>query len=72
MKSEKYNIFVNIAKKKQTHRQREQTSDDQWGEGKGEVIKRYKSRCIKQMSNKDILYNTENYIHCLVITLTEV
>ena len=63
MESEKYNKIVNIAKKKQTHRQIEKTSDDQWGEGKGEGIKRYKSRCIKQMSNKDILYSTENYIH---------
>ena len=32
----KYNKLVNITKKKQTHRYREQTSGYQWGEGKGE------------------------------------
>ena len=29
----KYNQLVNITKKKQTHRYREETSDYQWGEG---------------------------------------
>ena len=52
MESKKSNLIVNTAKKKQTHKQREQTSDDQWGEGKEEGIKRYKSQCIKQMSNR--------------------
>ena len=34
--SKKYNKLVNITKKKQTHRYREQASGYQWGEGKGE------------------------------------
>ena len=33
MESEKYNRLVNITKKKQTHRYREQISGYQWGEG---------------------------------------
>ena len=32
----KYDKLVNITKKKPTHRHREQTSDYQWGEGRGE------------------------------------
>ena len=32
----KYNKLVNITKKQQTHRYREQTSGYQWGEGRGE------------------------------------
>ena len=36
VESEKYNKLVNITKKKQTHRYREQTSGYQWGEGRGE------------------------------------
>ena len=36
MESKKYNKLVNITKKKQTHRHREQTSGYQWGEGRGE------------------------------------
>ena len=32
VESKKYNKLVNIAKKKQTHRYREQTSGYQWGE----------------------------------------
>ena len=35
MESKTYNKLVNITKKKQTHRYREQTSGDQWGEGRG-------------------------------------
>ena len=34
----------------------------------GYGIKRYKLLCIKQMSNKDILYSIGNYSHCLIIT----
>ena len=34
-KSKKYNKLVNITRKKQTHRYREQTSGYQWGEGRG-------------------------------------
>ena len=36
MESKKYNKLVNITKKKQTHRYREQTGGYQWGEGRGE------------------------------------
>ena len=36
MESKKYNKLVNITKKKQTHRYREQTSGYRWGEGRGE------------------------------------
>ena len=35
MESKKYNKLVNITKKKQTHRYREQTSGHQWGEERG-------------------------------------
>ena len=38
----KYNKLVNITKKKQTHRYREQTSGYQWEEGRGEG--QYRSR----------------------------
>ena len=39
MESEKYNKLVNIRRKKQIHRYREQTSSFQWGEeeGKGNI-----------------------------------
>ena len=36
MESKKYNKLVNITKKKQTHRYREQTSGYEWGEGRRE------------------------------------
>ena len=36
LSQKKYNKLVNITKKKQTHRYREQTSGYQWGEGRGE------------------------------------
>ena len=36
VESKKYNKLVNITKKKQTHRYREQTSGYQWGERSGE------------------------------------
>ena len=35
MKSKTYNKLVNVTKKQQTHRYREQTSGYQWGEGIG-------------------------------------
>ena len=35
MESKKYNKSVDIPKKKQTHRYREQIDGYQWGEGKG-------------------------------------
>ena len=38
VESNKYNKLVNITKKKQTHRYREQTSGYQWGEaGRGNI-----------------------------------
>ena len=46
------NKLVNIAKVKETHRYREQTSGYQWGKGreegqdKGRELKRYKLLCI--------------------------
>ena len=36
VESKKYNKVVNIAKQKQTHSYREQTSGYQWGEGRTE------------------------------------
>ena len=36
VESKKYNKLVNIRKKKQTHKYRDQASGYQWGEGKGE------------------------------------
>ena len=39
-----------------------------WRDKLGVWFKRYKLLCIKQISNKDILYSTENYMHCIVIT----
>ena len=35
IESKKYNKLVNITKKKQIHRYREQTSGYQWGQGRG-------------------------------------
>ena len=52
-----------VAKQKQTHRYRKQTSGYQWGEARqGYGIKRYKLLCIKQISNKDILYSNKELI----------
>ena len=39
IESKKYNKLMNIAKKKQTHRHREQTSGYQWGQHGGRGIK---------------------------------
>ena len=36
MESKKYNKLVNITKKRQTHRYREQTSGYPWVDGRGE------------------------------------
>ena len=36
MEFKKYSKLVNIIKKKQTHRHREQTNGYQWGGGRGE------------------------------------
>ena len=45
MESKKYNKLVNMTKKKQTHRYREQTSGYQWGEERGEG--QYRGRGVK-------------------------
>ena len=42
------------------------------GAKQGYGIKRYKLLCIKQISNKDILYSTGNYSHYLIITFNGV
>ena len=39
VESKKYNKLVNIIKRKQTHKYREQTSGYQWGERRGGAIK---------------------------------
>ena len=60
---------MNITKKKQTHRYREQLSSYQWGEGKGGEgnivvgIKRYK--LMYKISYKDILYKPGNTVNTL-------
>ena len=52
-----------------TDRHREQTCGSQEvGVGEELGISRYKLLYIKYKSNKDILYNTGNYILCLTIT----
>ena len=48
MDSKKYNKLVNITKKKQTHRYREQTSSYQWGEGRRE--RKYRVRGLRGTS----------------------
>ena len=40
VESKKYNKLVNIIKRKQTHKYREQTSGYQWGERRGRSNKR--------------------------------
>ena len=59
-------------KQKQTHRHRKQTYGYQRGRGEGVTqeygINRYKQLYLKQISNKDLLYSTGNYIQYLVIT----
>ena len=69
VESKKYKKPVNITKKKQTHRYREEISGYQWGEGKDEG--RYRSKLLKvqtvlyKISYKDILYNTGNIANIL-------
>ena len=46
VESKKYNKLVNITKKKQTHRHREQTSSYQWGERRREG--RYRDRELRR------------------------
>ena len=60
MESEIYHKLVNITKKKQTHRYREQTRGYQWGAdnigvGEGEV-----QTVGGKIGSKDVLYNTGN------------
>ena len=64
------NLFT---KQKQTHRHRKQTYCYQRGKGGGGInqefgINRYTLLYIKQINNKDVLYNTGNYIQYLVIS----
>ena len=59
-----------ITKQEQTHRYREQTTGYQWGEGRGRGrygwgMKRYKLLCIKDISYKDVSYNTGNIVNIL-------
>ena len=49
MEPKKYNRLVNLTQKKQTHRQREQISGYQWGEGEEE--EKYKGRGLKGMND---------------------
>ena len=62
---------MNMTKKKLTHIYNEQTSGYQWGEGSKEGQDWGMGLCIKQKSNKDLLYDTGNYSHYLVITSVE-
>ena len=59
-------------KQKQTHRRRKQTYGYEKGKEGEKInqeygINRYKLLYIKQISNKDLLYSTGNYIQYLVI-----
>ena len=67
--SNKYNKLVNITKKKQTSRYREQTSGYQWGEkrGRGNIgVRNYEVQTIRhKISYKDGLYNTGNIVNSL-------
>ena len=64
-----------IAKQKQTRRHRKQDGSYQWkkeeGARQGYGIKRFELLCIKQVGNKDILYNSWKYSHYFVIILIE-
>ena len=67
------NLFTN---QKQTPRHRKQTYGYQRGKGGERInqefrINRYKLLYIKQINNKDLLYNTGNYIQYFVITYNE-
>ena len=59
-------------KQKQTHRHRKHLwlpMGKGWGGKNYEyAINRYKQLYIKQVRNKDVLYNTGNYIQYLIIT----
>ena len=63
------NLFT---KQKETHRHRKQSYGCQrgnWGGINWEFgINRNTLLCIKQINNKDLLYNTRNYIQYPVIT----
>ena len=61
MESKKYNKLVNITKKKQTHRYREQPSACQWGEVGDRRYRRGAVGGTKYWVSdrlKDVLYNT--------------
>ena len=64
MESKHYYKLVNITKKKQTHRYREQTGGYQWRGG----IDRWRSGRYKLLGVyrlKDVLYNTGNTVNIL-------
>ena len=42
------------------------------GTNKNYEINKYKPPYIKQISNKDLLYSTENYVQCLLITYNKI
>ena len=54
------------------HIQRRVEREKKGGTNQGQGIKRYKSLCIKQISNQDTLYSTEKYSHYFIITLNGV
>ena len=66
MEYKNYNKLVNITKKKQTHRYKEQTNDYQWWGGEGQ----YRDGAVGGTNSwvkgyKDVLYNTGNIANVL-------
>ena len=67
-------VRVNVWQKRNRLTDTENKCGFQRGEGRGAGtnsgygIKRYKLLCMQQISNKDILYSTEDYNHYLIIT----
>ena len=68
MESKIYDQLVNITKKKQRHRSREQTCGGQGGEVEWEVgVSRCKLLYMEWINNKVLLYSTRNHIQYPVI-----
>ena len=67
VESKKYNKLVNITKKKQTHRYREQASGYQWGGGRGSTgLGKWEVQTIgRKTGYKDVVYNTGNIANIL-------
>ena len=64
MESKKYDQLMNITKKKQIHRFRNQTSDYQWGEigGREFRVQDWEIQTIEyNIGYNDVLYNMGNY-----------